>query len=90
MRLFRRTEFDGLVVVTPQDLASSGPDYNLLSWKEDALRRRQDNESNPDVPALPSSLTSDPVSASSQIPDLQSNAAAAVSFCRLGNWEHGS
>lgn len=75
MRLFRRTEFDGLVAVTPQDLASSGADYNLPSWKGNALRRRQDNESTPDVPAVPTSLASIPVSSATLVPDLPSNAA---------------
>lgn len=79
MRLFRRTEYDGLVAVTPQDLASSGAGYNLFSWKEDALRKRQDNQSTTDVPAVPTSLVSIPVSAASLVPDLPNN-AAAVSF----------
>jgi hypothetical protein len=85
MRLFRRTEFDGLVAVTPQDLTSSGA--HLLSWKEDALRRRQDNESTNDFPTVPTSLVSTPaVSVASTVPDLPNNApSVGFSLLDLGN-----
>ena len=78
MRLFRRTEFDGLVVATPQDLA----------WREDALRRRQDNESTTDIPAPPTSLApTPPESATTVAPDVPSD-AGVVSFSQL-RWEFG-
>lgn len=76
MRLFRRTEFDGLVAVTPQDLASLGAGYDL--------RKRQDPDSTSDIPALPSSLASEPVSPSTLLPSFPKN-SAAVSFGQTGN-----
>ena len=81
MRLFRRTEFDGLVVVTPRDLASSGALH--LVWRETALRRRQDNESTTDVATLPTTLSSDPAeSTPTLVPEVPNN-AATVTICYL-------
>lgn len=74
MRLFRRAEFGGLVAVTPQDPASSGAGYDL--------RKREDDESTSEVPALPTSLVSLPVSATTLLPNLPNN-VAAVSYVRF-------
>ena len=51
---------------------------NWLSWKENGLEKRQDEVPTNDVPALPASLTSIPVSAM-YLPD-QPRRIASVSF----------
>jgi hypothetical protein len=81
MRLFRRTEFDGLIPVNPLKALSLTPVYRSLTVKEEELRKRQENGSATEFPVPPATAASGPVSASSLLSDLLSS-TAPVSFRR--------
>jgi hypothetical protein len=78
MRLFRRTEFGGLVVATRQELV----------WEDSLLRRRQDNESSSEVPAVPTSLAPIPPEGAATTAPESPNDAAVVSLASfMATWE---